>query len=225
MKKMLVIVTNVSKYPNDERPTGLWLGEAVHFVHEVEKAGYSVDYASPKGGYTPIDPHSLERDFMSPIDWQYYTNQAFMDLLGHTLPVSALNPKDYAAIYYAGGHGVVWDFPDNVALAQVALDIYNNGGVVSSVCHGAAGLLNIKNKEGNYLIAGKRVTGFSNTEEKAVQLDKLVPYLTEDALIARGAKYEKVTDWAPFALTDQRIVTGQNPASGALVAKQVLELL
>ncbi|GMB96299.1 type 1 glutamine amidotransferase domain-containing protein [Helicobacter sp. NHP22-001] len=225
MKKILVIVTNVSKYPNDEKPTGLWLGEAVHFAHEIEKAGYAIDYASPKGGYTPIDPNSLAKDFMSPIDWQYYTNQAFMDLLGNTLPVSALNPKDYAAIYYAGGHGVVWDFPDNTALAQVALDIYNHGGVVSSVCHGAAGLLNIKNQDGSYLIAGKRVTGFSNSEEKALQLDKLVPYLTEDVLVARGAKYEKAADWAPFALSDQRIVTGQNPASSAPVAKQVLELI
>ena len=110
-------------------------------------------------------------------------------------------------------------------LAKIAIDIYNNNGIVSSVCHGAAGLFNIKNEDGSYLIAGKRVTGFSNSEEKAVQLDKLVPYLTEDELVKRDAKYEKAEDWAPFAITDQRVVTGQNPASGAIVAQQVLELL
>lgn len=225
MKKILVVVTNVSKYDNYERPTGLWLGEAVHFVDEIEKAGYEIDYVSVKGGYTPIDPHSLENDFMTETDWKYYTDSKFMNKLGNTLAADKVNFADYAAIYYTGGHGVVWDFPNDENLAKLAMDIYNNNGIVSSVCHGAAGLLSIKDENGKYLIDGKRVTGFSNTEEKAVQLDKLVPFLTEDELVKRGAKYEKAEDWAPFAITDERVVTGQNPASGAAVAKQVLELL
>lgn len=225
MKKILVVVTNVSKYDNYERPTGLWLGEAVHFVDEIEKAGYEIDYVSAKGGYTPIDPHSLENDFMTEIDWKYYTDSKFMNKLGNTLAADKVNFADYAAIYYTGGHGVVWDFPNDENLAKLAMDIYNNNGIVSSVCHGAAGLLSIKDENGKYLIDGKKVTGFSNSEEKAVQLDKLVPFLTEDELVKRGAKYEKAEDWDPFAITDERVVTGQNPASGAAVAKQVLELL
>lgn len=225
MKKILVVVTNVSKYDNYPRPTGLWLGEAVHFVNEIEKAGYDIDYVSPKGGYTPIDPHSLENDFMTEVDWKYYTDKNFMNKLGNTLSVDEIKAEDYSAIYYTGGHGVVWDFPNDEKLAKIAIDIYNNNGIVASVCHGAAGLLNIKNEDGSYLIANKKVTGFSNSEEIAVQLDKLVPFSTEDELIKRGAKYERAEDWAPFAITDERLVTGQNPASGADVAKQVLELL
>lgn len=227
MKKILVIVTNVSKYQgvDVDRPTGLWLGEAVHFVDEIEKAGFTVDYASPQGGYTPIDPHSLENEMMTELDWEYYTNHQFMNRLGNTLSISQINPKEYSAIYYTGGHGVIWDFPNNEKLADVALEIYNNGGIISSVCHGAAGILNIKyNNE--YLIKGKTVTGFSNSEEKEVQLDKLVPYLTESELIDRGAKYIKAKDnWLPFAVEDQRIVTGQNPASGKAVAEKVISLL
>lgn len=226
MKKILVVVTNISKYQNVDldRPTGLWLGEAVHFVDEVEKAGYTVDYVSPKGGYTPIDPHSLEADMMTPLDWEYYQNQSFMNKLGQTLSIEDIHPEDYQAIYYTGGHGVMWDFPEQPKLQEVALAIYNQGGVVSAVCHGVVGLLNIK-QDNQYLISGKTVTGFSNSEEKEVQLDHLVPFLTEDAMIKRQANYTKAENWASYAVEDQRIVTGQNPASGKAVAEKVLAIL
>ena len=151
-KKILVVLTSVEKYPNLDRATGLWLGEAVHFVHKVEAAGYAVDYVSPQGGYTPIDPHSLAADMASPIDWQWYHNKAFMNRLGATLTPDQVNPDDYIAIYYAGGHGVIWDFPDNTQLQALSRRIYEQGGVVSSVCHGAVGLLNIKLSDGELLI-------------------------------------------------------------------------
>jgi putative intracellular protease/amidase len=108
-RKILVVLTSVEKYPNLNRATGLWLGEAVHFVKKVEAAGYAVDYVSPKGGYTPIDPHSLA--MAEPIDWEWYQKKEFMNRLGATLAPSEVKPDDYAAIYYAGGHGVIWDFP------------------------------------------------------------------------------------------------------------------
>lgn len=225
MKKTLVVVTNVSKYENTERPTGLWLGEAVHFVNVMEKAGHQIDYVSSKGGYTPIDPHSLENDFMTPVDWKYYTNQEFMNKLGNTLSVDEVNPEDYDVIYYTGGHGVIWDFPNDSKMQEVAKKIYENGGIVSAVCHGLAGLLNIKLSNGKNLIDGVKLTGFSNSEEVAVGLDKLVPYLTETELVNRGANYVKGADWAEFAVSDNRVVTGQNPASGAAVAKEVLNVL
>lgn len=227
MNKILVVVTNTSKYQNVDidRATGLWLGEAVHFVDEMAKNGYQIDYVSPKGGYTPIDPHSLEADMMTPLDWKYYQNSSFMHQLGNTLSADSINPADYDVIYYTGGHGVIWDFPNNEKLQSIAMDIYNHGGIVSSVCHGAAGILNLKTKDGKYLIDGKKVTGFSNSEEKEVQLDHLVPYLTETELIKRGAEYEKASNWQPFAVSDQRVVTGQNPASGKAVAQKVLEIL
>ncbi|MGL5615897.1 MAG: type 1 glutamine amidotransferase domain-containing protein [Sarcina sp.] len=225
MKKILVVVTNVSKYENAEVPTGLWLGEAVHFVDVMEKEGYEIDYVSSKGGYTPIDPHSLEKDFMTATDWKYYTNKEFMNKLGNTLSVDEVNPSDYDVIYYTGGHGVIWDFPNDTKMQEVAKKIYENGGIVSAVCHGLAGLLNIKLSNGKNLVDGIKVTGFSNSEEVAVGLDKLVPYLTETELVNRGANYVKGADWSEFAVAENRVVTGQNPASGAAVAREVLKVI
>lgn len=223
-QKILVVLTSVEKYPNLKRATGLWLGEAVHFVEKVEKAGYEVDYVSPKGGYTPIDPHSLA--MAEPIDWEWYQNKEFMNRLGTTLKPEEVNPADYVAIYYAGGHGVIWDFPENEALQTISQKIYEQGGFVTSVCHGAVALLNIKLSDGTLLIKDKKVTGFSNEEEKLAELDQFVPFLTETELVARGAIYQKAdAPWLAFAVEDQRLITGQNPASGGAVANLLIAAL
>ena len=223
-QKILVVLTSVEKYPNMNRATGLWLGEAVHFVKKVEEAGYEIDYVSPEVGYTPIDPHSLA--MADPIDWEWYQKKEFMNRLGATLKPSEVNPDDYIAIYYAGGHGVIWDFPDNEALQSISQKIYENGGFVASVCHGAVGLLNIKLSNGSLLVKDKEVTGFSNEEEKLAELDQFVPFLTETELIARGAIYKKADQpWATFAIADQRVITGQNPASGGAVADLLIAAL
>jgi len=223
-QKVLVVLTSVEKYPNLDRATGLWLGEAVHFVKKLEDAGYDVDYVSPKGGYTPIDPHSLA--MAEPIDWAWYQKKDFMNRLGATLTPSDVNPDEYMAIYYAGGHGVIWDFPDNEALQAISRNIYEQGGFVTSVCHGAAGLLNIQLSSGSLLIKDKVVTGFSNEEEKLAELDQFVPFLTETELVARGAIYKKADQpWVAFAVEDQRVITGQNPASGGAVADLLLAAL
>lgn len=225
MKKILIVVTNISKYPNLQRATGLWLSEAVHFAAEMEKAGYAIDYVSPKGGYTPLDPHSLQDEQMTELDWDYYTNTDFLNKLSTTLSADSINPNDYDSIYYAGGHGVMWDFSEDANLQKIASAIHANGGVVSAVCHGVVALLNIKNAEGKHLIENTKVTGFANTEEFAVGLDQVVPFLTEDELVRKGANYVKGADWSVFTVADNRIVTGQNPASGGAVAKEVLTLL
>ncbi|MBL8258631.1 MAG: type 1 glutamine amidotransferase domain-containing protein [Candidatus Competibacteraceae bacterium] len=223
-KKILVVLTSVEKYPNLNRATGLWLGEAVHFVKKVEAAGYAVDYVSPQGGYTPVDPHSLA--MADETDWTWYQDKAFMNRLGATLKPSDVNPDEYVAIYFAGGHGVIWDFPDNEALQALSRKIYENGGYVSSVCHGAVGLLNIKLSNGALLVDGKKVTGFSNEEEKLAELDQFVPFLTETELVKRGAVYQKAAEpWAAFAVADQRLISGQNPASGGAVAELLIEAL
>lgn len=223
-KKILVVLTSVAKYPNMNRATGLWLGEAVHFVKKIEEAGYTVDFVSPKGGYTPIDPHSLA--MADATDWEWYQKKEFMNRLGTTLKPSQVNPDDYVAIYFTGGHGVIWDFPENQELQAITRKIYENGGFVSSVCHGALGLLNIQLSNGTLLIKGKKVTGFSNEEEKLVELDKVVPFLTETELVKRGAVYKKADKpWASFALEDFRLITGQNPASGGAVADLLIAAL
>ncbi|KKO18575.1 MAG: Molecular chaperone Hsp31 and glyoxalase 3 [Candidatus Brocadia fulgida] len=161
----------------------------MHFVKKVEAAGYQVDYVSPRGGYTPIDPHSLA--MADDTDWTWYQTKEFMNRLGATLKPSEVKPDDYVAIYFAGGHGVIWDFPDNEELQAISRRIYESGGYVSSVCHGAAGLLNIKMSDGTLLVKGKKVTGFSNEEEKLAELDKYVPFLTETELVNRGAIYTR----------------------------------
>lgn len=223
-KKILVVLTSVEKYPNLNRATGLWLGEAVHFVKKVETAGYHVDYVSPRGGYTPIDPHSLA--MADATDWEWYQNKAFMNRLGTTLRPEEVKPEEYIAIYFSGGHGVIWDFPDNTALQALSRSIYEQGGYVSSVCHGAAGLLNIRLSDGSWLVNGKKVTGFSNEEESLAELEKYVPFLTETELLARGAVYQKAEKpWESFAIVDARLVTGQNPASGGAVAELLLAAL
>ncbi len=226
-KHVLVVLTNTAKYPTLKRATGLWLGEAVHFADVVQQAGFQVDYVSPAGGYVPIDPHSLS--MAQDIDWQWYNDKAFMNLLGTTLAPGQVNPRDYQAIYYAGGHGTIWDFPDNHALQDIARQIFESGGVVASVCHGAVALLNIKLSDNSLLVKDRAVTGFSNTEEQLAELDKVVPFLTETELSARGGLYRKAEDpWQAFAIADQkegRLITGQNPASGAEVGRLVVKAL
>ncbi|NQD57261.1 type 1 glutamine amidotransferase domain-containing protein [Pseudomonas sp. CM25] len=220
-KKMLVVLTNTAKYPTLKRATGLWLGEAVHFVEMVEKAGYAVDYVSPMGGYVPIDPHSLQ---MAPdLDWQWYDDKRFMTRLGATLSPGQVKADEYSVIYYTGGHGVMYDFADDQALQALARHIYENEGIVAAVCHGVVGLLNVKLSDNSLLLKGRQVTGFSNTEEQLAELDKVVPFLTENELGARGGNYSKHDEpWKPFVVTDERLITGQNPASTGLLAEKVL---
>ncbi|MCY1702049.1 type 1 glutamine amidotransferase domain-containing protein [Deinococcus sp. SL84] len=223
-KKILVAVTNIAKYPEQDRATGLWLAEAVHFVKKMQEAGYDMDYVSPLGGYTPIDPHSLEQ--ADATDWQWYQDHDFMARLGATHRPDELDAADYAAIYYTGGHGTMWDFPEDRGLQALANAIYRDGGYVTAVCHGVVGLLNIQDDQGQPLLQGREVTGFSNEEETLVGLQDAVPFLTEDALKAKGGQYRKAEQpWAEFAVADRRLITGQNPASGGKVAELLLEQL
>lgn len=221
-KKILAVLTTTEKYPNLNRATGVWLGEVVHFVEKVQAAGFQVDYVTPNGGYTPIDPHSLA--MAEEIDWKWYHNREFMNRLGTTLSALEVKADDYFAIYYVGGHGVMWDFPDNKDFQELSKKIYESGGYVTSVCHGVVGLLNIKLSDGKLLIADKEVTGFSNEEERLAELTQFVPFLTEDEIVKRGARYVKASaPWDSFAIAHNRVITGQNPASGGAVADLLIE--
>ncbi|MCE7761107.1 type 1 glutamine amidotransferase domain-containing protein [Pseudomonas putida] len=223
-KKMLVVLTNTAKYPTLKRATGLWLGEAVHFVEKVEKAGYTVDYVSPEGGYVPVDPHSLQ--MADDLDWQWYDDKRFMTRLGTSLSPGQVMADDYSVIYYTGGHGVMYDFADNKPLQELARKVYEKGGIVAAVCHGVAGLLKIKLSDNSLLLKGRKVTGFSDKEEQLVELDKVVPFSTEQELGFRGGKYSKHEDtWEPYVVEDGRLITGQNPNSTKLLAEKVLEKL
>lgn len=226
MKKILVVLTNQSQYGDNPEATGLWLSEATEFVREVTKTGYEVDYVSPKGGYVPIDPRSLKPRYAKEEDMAFYRSEDFQKrALSESFAADQIHPEDYIAIYYAGGHGVVWDFPDNPTLQTISQTIYQEGGYITSVCHGVAGLLNLKDESGQYLIKGKTITGFTQMEEILSGKNKLVPFGTEKEAKKRGANFVQKLPFTAFATQDGRLITGQNPMSGAAVGKLLVENL
>lgn len=223
MTKVLVVVTNHSQFGDLDRATGLWLSESVHFQAVMAQHNVAVDYVSPAGGYVPVDPLSLQD--MDATTWSYYSRRDFQNTdLGQTLAPADVTPSDYAAIYFAGGHGVLWDFPENPQLAALAEAIYTQGGIVSAVCHGVVGLLGVK-ANGRDLIAGKNVTGFSNEEEAMNQLTTAVPFLAEDRLKATGANYAAAAAYTENVVVDGRLITGQNPQSAKGVGEAVWQQL
>lgn len=200
------------------------MGELTHFHEHMDKAGVEVDFVSPLGGYVPLDPHSMS--FLNETDLHYYNNRDFVSkALANTKKPEEINSSDYDLIYYTGGHGTMWDFPENTELAKIASDIYQNGGIISAVCHGVVGLLPIMDENGRALIAGKTVTGFTNEEEDMNGTTDIVPYLTEDVLKDKGANYEKEAAFSPVVRVDGRLMTGQNPQSAGLLGKTVVEAL
>ncbi|BAK27557.1 type 1 glutamine amidotransferase domain-containing protein [Streptococcus gallolyticus subsp. gallolyticus] len=224
MTKAVIVLTNVEKYDPLDRATGLWLSELTHFYDVLVENGVETDFVSPNGGYIPLDPPSLLS--MDATDWKYYTDSEFRkNALANTHKPSELNAKDYDFIYYAGGHGTVWDFPKSEEIAELAHQIYDNGGIISAVCHGVAGLLALKDDKGTSFVAGKQLTGFSNAEEEANGTTKEVPFLAEDALKAAGALYQSSTPFSDFVVADGRLITGQNPQSVRSLAQKVLETL
>ncbi|HFU4024517.1 TPA: type 1 glutamine amidotransferase domain-containing protein [Streptococcus suis] len=224
MKKVLIVLTNVQQYGEHERLTGLWLSELTQFYDELVKAGYEADFVSPKGGYVPLDPHSLT--MMDAVDCTYYKDADFRNrALGQTLRPDQVKAADYDVIFYTGGHGVMWDFPKSVEIAELASQIYQNGGLVTAVCHGVAGLLPIKDEAGQALIEGKVITGFTNQEEELNGTTDLVPFLTETALLEKGAKVEIGTAFTPVVRQDSRVLTGQNPQSARALGQMVVSVL
>lgn len=221
--KVLIVVTNHSDLVGTGKKTGYYLPEVSHPYYKFIKAGLEVDFASPKGGAAPMDPKSL--DLKDPLNKKFYENKDLMGKLENTKSLKAVNPKEYKAIVFAGGHGTMWDFADSEAVSKVSREIYESGGIVAAVCHGPAALVNIKLSNGDYLIKGKKVTGFTNEEEDIVQLSKYMPFMLEDKLKERGALFEGAKAWSEQVVVDERIVTGQNPASASELGNKIVELL
>ena len=221
MNKILIALTSHDQLGTTGRKTGFYLPEAAHPYAVFSAAGYTVDFVSPQGGEPPMD--GINRD--DAVQQAFLENPTVMAKGGNTFCPADVNPLDYEAIFYAGGHGVMWDFPQNSGLAQIASAIYENGGVVAAVCHGPAALVNIKRSDGTYLVAGKTVSTFTNEEEAAVGLSEVVPFLLESLLRERGAHISKTANFQPHTAVSERLVTGQNPASAAPVAEHVLAVL
>ncbi len=206
-KKVLFVVTSHDKKGSTGQPTGYYLAEVSHPWEVLHEAGYEMDFVSPKGGKAPIDGFNLNDS----TNKKFWDNDKYRTKIENTMKPNEVKTEDYSAIFYAGGHGTMWDFADNAELALIAQKIYENNGIVSAVCHGPAGLVNIKLKNGKYLVDGKKINSFTNEEEIAVGLEKVVPFMLETTLIERGAIFEKSGLWQNHVVTDQRVVTGQNP--------------
>jgi len=199
------------------RPTGFYVSEAAHPWRVFTDAGHRVDVASVAGGEPP-------QDGFDPEDPTQVAFVGQVDLQG-TPSIAKVDGGDYDVVLYAGGHGTMWDFPDDPDVARVGRQAYEAGGVVAAVCHGPAALVNLQLSDGSHLVDGKQVAAFTNGEEKAVGLQDTVPFLLADKLTERGATHHPGRNFKPNVVTDGRLVTGQNPASAAPVAKAVLEVL
>lgn len=222
-EKVLIVVTSHSQMGTTSEKTGYWLGEVTHPYKELVDAGIEVEIASIAGGKAPVDARSLAD--ADTINQWFIADSKHKTKLQQTLKLADLKASDYKAVLFAGGHGTMWDFPQDKGLQQFAADLYQKNGIVAAVCHGPAALLNIKLADGSYLIAGKQVTGFSNTEEEEVKLTKVVPFSLQDQLTQRGASYSSAANWQSKVVVDQRLVTGQNPQSAAAVGQTLVRLL
>lgn len=226
MKRVLHVVTNVAHYADPSEPTGLWLSELTHAWDIFAARGFEQRIVSPRGGLAPLEPRALKWPLIDASAKGWLADAARMALLSFTARPDEIDPADYDAIYFTGGHAVMWDFPDSEGLQAITRAIWERGGIVSSVCHGYCGLLNTRLSDGTPLVAGRRVTGFSWTEEVLAGVAKKVPYNAEEEMKRRGARYEKA--FLPFvshAIGDGRLVTGQNPGSARATAEKVASLL
>ena len=225
--KALVVVTNHSDFEHPKaEPTGLWLSELTHFYDEYEKAGIPVDIVSPLGGKIPIDGRSLGRIVLDKAARRRHEDPAFMALLENTKRVSDVAWQEYDVLYFAGGHGAMWDFADNEELQTLVREMYESGRVVSAVCHGTAALQNVRLSTGEYLIAGKQGTGFAYFDERIGGVRKFVPYNLESRLKERGMMYSKARiPLAGHTVVDDRLITGQNPNSATETAQRTLEAI
>ncbi|RJF92340.1 type 1 glutamine amidotransferase domain-containing protein [Noviherbaspirillum saxi] len=226
-KKILVIATSVAEYAQTGYRTGLWLGELTHFWDVAEAAGIAVDIASPLGGFVPMDPESLTQEVLADLGTgKRYKDRTFMNLLTASKKISEVSVDDYDAIYLTGGHGTMFDFPNTNELARLIAEFARDNKVVSAVCHGPTGLLNVRLDNGGYLINGKKVTGFTWAEEVLAQRDTAVPFSLEDEMLRRQAVYSKAKNpFEPYVVEDGKLITGQNPASARGVAEAVIRQL
>jgi putative intracellular protease/amidase len=222
--RVLVVLTSHAQLGNTGKQTGFWLEEFAAPYYVLKDAGAAVTLASPKGGQPPLDPASDLPENQTDSTRRFREDAEAQAELAHTRVLGQLSANDFDAVFYPGGHGPMWDLPDNTESIALLEAFVRAGKPVGAVCHAPAALVNVRTPSGEYLVRMKRVTGFSNTEETAVGLSAVVPFLLEDRLKERGGLYSKAADWAPHVEVDGQLVTGQNPASSAPAAAVLLKL-
>lgn len=223
MAKILLAVSSHDVLGDTGNRTGYSVSEASHPYRVFMSAGHEVDFVSVRGGEPPAVVFDGEED--DPEVVAFLADEAVRAKLAATPPASQVRSTEYSAIFYAGGHGAMWDFPESPDLARLAVEIYEQGGVVSAVCHGPAGLVNLRLSGGSYLVHGKRVSSFTNEEEQSLGLVDVMPFLLEDRLKERGALHTKAANYVSHTENDDRLITGQNPASAVPVAELVVDEL
>ena len=223
--KVLIVLTSHDQLGDTGKKTGFWLEEFANPYYHLIDAGVQVTLASPSGGQPPLDPKSHEPDFQTDDTRRFDVDQATQNRLANTVKLSAMDVEDFDAVFYPGGHGPLWDLHNDMDSIALIEGFITAGKPVAAVCHAPAVLLKAKDQNGDPLVKGKKVTGFSNSEEAAVGLTKVVPYLLEDQLMEMGGVYQKVEDWNSLAVVDGLIITGQNPASSAAVAEALVKAI
>ena len=223
--RILMVLTSHDQLGDTGHKTGFWLEEFASPYYVFKDANADVTLASPDGGQPPLDPKSDEADFQTDATRRFKQDADAQAALANTRRLADVSPENFDAVFYPGGHGPLWDLAeDNNSIALIE-SMYASGKPVAAVCHAPAVLKNAKASDGSPLVNGKSVTGFSNSEEDAVQLTGVVPFLLEDELKGKGGNYSKGDDWHPYTVTDGNLITGQNPASSEQAAKAVLEML
>jgi putative intracellular protease/amidase len=222
---ILIVLTSHDQLGDTGKKTGFWLEEFAAPYYLLKDAGAAITLASPKGGQPPLDPKSDLPENQTQLTQRFRTDTDAQAELAHTKKLADVSADDFDAVFYPGGHGPMWDMPDNEISIALIEAFVKAGKPIAAVCHAPVALVNVRGTDDEYLIKGKRVTGFANTEEEAVGLTAVVPFLLEDRLKERGGTYSKTTDWIPYVQVDDKLVTGQNPASSGLAAAELLKLL
>lgn len=222
-RKILLVVTGTGMYASGNLETGLWLSELTHIYHAAEEQKYEITLANPRGGKVPVDPESLKPIVFDELSKAYWETPAFRNTLQHVKSLDEVSGELFDCIYMAGGHGTMYDFPDNVVLQTMIKEHYDGNKLVAAICHGVCGLLNVKEADGAYLIKGKKLTGYSWFEETIARRKKEVPFNLEEALKERGAKYEKaLIPMTSNVVVDGNLITGQNPFSSKEIAETII---
>lgn len=225
MHKLLIVLTSHDRLGDTGHKTGFWLEEFAAPYYVFKDAGHAITLASPAGGQPPLDPKSDEPGSQTEATHRFRADADAVRRLANTQRLADIDPADFDAVFYPGGHGPLWDLaedPHSIALIESTLAA---GKPLGAVCHAPGIFRNTRQADGTPLVRGRRVTGFTNTEEAAVKLTDIVPFLVEDMLKANGGEYSRGPDWEPYAIVDGRLITGQNPASSELVAHKLLEAL